>query len=447
MSELRIVIPVLNEGTDLVLRLQALQPLRPRGAELVVVDGGSTDETWAVAAAHADVVMLAPRGRGAQMNAGAAGTRAEVVLFLHADTSLPPDADRLIASALAGGRHWGRFDLRIAAAHRLLRPTERLINLRARLTGIATGDQAIFVRRELFERVGGFADLPLMEDVELTSRLSRIEPPAHIATPVLTSARRWLAGGVLRIILLMWRLRLQYFLGADPQQLADSYGYPRRPAAVPAAIAILAKAPVAGLAKTRLAPLLGTHGAARVQRRFTAATVYLARQAALGPVTLWCAPDCSHRFFRAVGRWLVIPLRSQPQGDLGERLRHVATDHFANRSDLPLLMLGTDCPVLAPGHLQEAARALAHHDAVLIPAEDGGYALIGLSRPIAGLFDAIAWSTPDVAQQTRNRLRAAGARWFELPPLWDVDWPADWERLRRLLAACPEDSHDTLATA
>lgn len=447
MNGLRIVMPVLNEGRDLARRLRALEPLRRRGAELVVVDGGSTDETWAVAAAHADSVKLAPRGRGAQMNAGVATAKAEALLFLHADTELPPDADRLIAASLANGRHWGRFDLRIDARHLLLRPTEQLINLRARLTGVATGDQAIFVRRELFERVGRFADIPLMEDVDFTRRLSRIGPPAHIATPVLTSGRRWVAGGVVRTILLMWRLRLQYFLGTDPQRLADSYGYLRRPPAASATVAILAKAPVAGLAKTRLAPTLGALHAARAQRSFAAATAYLAREAGLGPVTLWCAPDPSHRFFRALGKRLGIALRAQPQGDLGMRLQHVTADYFASQPDLPLLIVGTDCPMLAPGHLQEAARSLAHHDAVLIPAEDGGYALIGLSRAIPSLFDGIAWSTSAVAEQTRERLRAAGARWHELPALWDVDRPADWERLRRLLDSDLEHLHATPAAA
>ena len=168
MTDLRIVMPVRNEGSQLLQRLRAVLPLRQRGAELVVVDGGSTDKTWAVACAHADRVLLAPQGRASQMNAGAAGSNAEALLFLHADTQLPEDADHMIATALQAGRCWGRFDVRIDGAHPMLRIVERLMNLRSRLTGIATGDQALFVRRDLFEHLRGFADLPLMEDIELS---------------------------------------------------------------------------------------------------------------------------------------------------------------------------------------------------------------------------------------------------------------------------------------
>lgn len=434
MTSIRIVVPVLDEGRALAERLAALRPLRQRGAELVVVDGGSTDESWLMACRHADRVLLAPRGRGAQMNAGAQGARAEVLLFLHADTVLPPEADRLIAQALAQGARWGRFDVRIDSPHPLLRLTARLMNLRSRLTGIATGDQAIFVRRDVFASVGGFPDIPLMEDIALSAALRRFGPPACVQAPVLTSARRWQKHGVLRTILLMWSLRARYFFGAEPQALADRYGYARRPALAAAAVAILAKAPVPGLAKTRLAVTTGCAAAARTQRRFTIDTVQTALAAGLGPLRLWCAPDASHRFFRALQRTRGIELLAQASGDLGERMRLAVERHFAATPDLPLLLVGTDCPLLAPGHLQSAARALQQDDAVLVPALDGGYVLLGLRRPLPGVFERIAWSTPQVLVQTRERLRAAGARWRELEPLWDVDEAPDWRRYQDLLA-------------
>jgi rSAM/selenodomain-associated transferase 2/rSAM/selenodomain-associated transferase 1 len=438
MSFLRIVMPVFNEGEALGPRLRTLRPLRERGAELVVVDGGSTDETWAVAAAHADRVLLAPRGRGAQMNAGAAGSSAKVLLFLHADTALPPAADDLIHRALDRGGQWGCFDLRIDGHHPLLRPTEHLINLRSRLTGIATGDQAMFIRRETFERLGGFADLPLMEDIELSSRLKRIGRPACISIPVITSGRRWSTQGILRTILLMWQLRARYFYGADSQGLADRYGYSRRPAPQAAGLAILAKAPVPGFAKTRLIPALGPARAARAQRCFIRSAVHVARQAGLGPVALWCAPDPAHRFFRALRARTSIDLQPQCAGDLGLRMTHAMEHHFAGHPALPLLIIGTDCPPLSPGHLQLAARALLRHDVVLIPAEDGGYVLIGMTRPVPEVFKDMAWSTAEVLEQTRHRLRIAGASWCELEPLWDVDHPVDWQRLQRMLGLQPE---------
>ena len=432
---LRIVMPVLNEGATLAISLRALKPLRERGAQVVVVDGGSTDDTWAIARALADQVLLAPRGRAAQMNAGArwdGRPRADVLLFLHSDTRLPAEADGLISAAMQNGADWGRFDVRLDSGQTLLRLVASMMNLRSRLTGIATGDQALFVRREVFERVSGFADQPLMEDIELCSRLRKISAPACLRQRVTTSARRWEQHGIWRTMVLMWRLRLAYFLGANPHTLAQRYGYAPRSVQAPAAIAIMAKAPVPGLSKTRLIPALGARGAARAQRRFTLITLHLARQAALGAVALHCAPDAQHSFFRALRRVFGTLCQTQPDGDLGARMQAACAHHFARSPEQPLLLIGTDCAVLAPGHLQQAALALVHNDVVLIPAEDGGYVLIGMCRPVPEVFEDIAWSTAEVLSQTRQQLKRAALTWRELPALWDVDEPADWQRLQEL---------------
>lgn len=207
------------------------------------------------------------------------------------------------------------------------------------------------------------------------------------------------------------------------------------PAITATAIAILAKAPVPGLAKTRLIPLLGAAGAARAQRRFTLDTLATACHAALGPVTLWCAPDARHRFFRAASRAFDVALRPQPEGDLGRRMRHAFDVHFAAMPQRPLVLVGTDCPALTAAHLRQAAQALQSRDAVLVPAQDGGYVLIGLRRPLPGLFEGIAWSTPQVLAQTRAALAAGGHGWAELPALWDIDEPADWLRLQQWRSA------------
>ena len=422
-------------------RLPALEPLLARGARVVVVDSGSTDATWALARAHADQVLCAQRGRASQMNAGAhallADPAIDTLLFLHADTALPKDADALIAQALAQrsrsvSKVWGRFDVRIDGAHPLLRVVERMMNWRSRITGIATGDQAIFMQRAAFETVGGFPIMALMEDIAMSDKLKRLSPPACVAVPVHTSARRWEKHGVLRTIALMWRLRAAYFLGADPQALSLRYGYSLAPAGFQAAVAVLAKAPVAGLAKTRLAPALGLAGAARAQRRFALDTLQCARAAALGSIALWCAPDTQHRFFRAV-RSQVDTCVAQPTGDLGTRMGLAFQSHFAQQLLVPMLLVGTDCPALAPGHLQQAAQALQDYDVVLIPAEDGGYVLIGMRRWIPQAFEGIPWSTGQVLLQTRQQLQACGASWVELDALWDVDEPADWERLMHWL--------------
>jgi rSAM/selenodomain-associated transferase 2 len=227
---LSLILPVLNEATTVVAQLTKLQVLRARGAELLVVDGGSNDGTAALAAAGADRLLDAPRGRALQMNAGARASRGEVLLFVHADTTLPPDADALIGAAIAGGAVWGRFDVSIDGRHPLLPLVAAMMNWRSRWTGIATGDQAMFVRRDAFLAVGAFPEVALMEDIALSRRLKAVARPACLRARVRTSGRRWEKHGVLRTIVLMWRLRASYFFGADPQQLAVRYGYsPRQP--------------------------------------------------------------------------------------------------------------------------------------------------------------------------------------------------------------------------
>lgn len=223
--DLSIVVPTLDEAAGLAAHLEALQPLRARGCEIVVADGGSRDATVEIARPLADVVLAAPRGRGVQLNAGARAARGELLLFLHADTRLPPGAAEAVRAALRGGAHdWGRFDVEIAGRHPLLRVVARLMSWRSRLTGIATGDQAIFVRRSRFEAAGGFPELPLMEDVAFSAVMRRASPPACLRLRATTSGRRWESRGVLRTILLMWRLRLLFWLGRDASSLARRYG-------------------------------------------------------------------------------------------------------------------------------------------------------------------------------------------------------------------------------
>jgi rSAM/selenodomain-associated transferase 2 len=224
MIELSIVMPVLNEAADIAETLQALAPSRARGVEVVVVDGGSGDATVAQATPLADRVVLAPRGRAAQMNAGAACARGQVLLFLHADTRLPADADRMILASLAWSRReWGRFDVKISGRSALLPVIALSMNLRSRLTGIATGDQSIFVRRQAFEEVGGFPDVALMEDIALSKQLKRHGRPLCIGFKAITSGRRWDENGVIVTMVTMWGLRLAYYLGAQPALLARFY--------------------------------------------------------------------------------------------------------------------------------------------------------------------------------------------------------------------------------
>lgn len=223
-AHLTMIIPVLNECSVIARLLASLAQFRDRGVEIVVVDGGSKDGTLTAAGPGADQLIVAPCGRARQMNAGAAVAHAPVLLFLHADTRLPPNPDELILKGLAAtGLEWGRFDIRIEGSSRWLPFVAWLMNLRSRVTGIATGDQAMFVTRYAFDALGGFPDQALMEDVELSSRLLRRGRPVCLRPPAVTSGRRWAARGVWRTIVLMWSIRLLYFFGVAPDRLARLY--------------------------------------------------------------------------------------------------------------------------------------------------------------------------------------------------------------------------------
>lgn len=223
-ASLSIVVPVLNEAPGIVATLEALAPLRERGVEVIVVDGGSRDDTVARARPLADHIVDGPRGRARQMNAGASVASAPQLLFLHADTRLPERADALVATALAArAQAWGRFDVVIAGRSRMLPVIATLMNLRSRWSGIATGDQAMFMTRAAFDAVGGFPDQPLMEDIEMSVRLKRKGAPVCLRERVITSGRRWEQRGVWRTIVLMWRLRLLYALGVRADRLAAWY--------------------------------------------------------------------------------------------------------------------------------------------------------------------------------------------------------------------------------
>lgn len=220
---LSIVIPARNEAESIRDTLQPLQSLRGRGHEVILVDGGSHDDTLGVAAALVDRSLTAPAGRAGQMNAGAMCASGAILWFLHADTRVAPASDQVISAACGARDCWGRFDVRLSGRQPLLRLVERMMNLRSRLTGIATGDQGMFVTRALFERVGGFPDIPLMEDIELSKRLRAVRRPLCLRQQVVTSSRRWEQQGIVRTIGLMWVLRLAYFLGVPAERLAVRY--------------------------------------------------------------------------------------------------------------------------------------------------------------------------------------------------------------------------------
>ncbi len=225
MSRISIIVPVLNDAESLRLQQPFFDAARTRGHEVIVVDGGSCDRSLDLASTIGAQVVSSERGRAPQMNAGAEAAGGQLLLFLHADTRIDVQAlEQLWAEReRRGDSLWGRFDVRLNGEHWLYRVIETMMNLRSRFTAIATGDQAMFVSRALFERVGGFPRIALMEDVALSKQLRKLAPPLCLKARALTSTRRWDENGIIATVLLMWRLRLGYFLGVDPARLAQIY--------------------------------------------------------------------------------------------------------------------------------------------------------------------------------------------------------------------------------
>tara|TARA_R110002072_G_scaffold278758_1_gene440603 strand:+ start:1355 stop:2665 length:1311 start_codon:yes stop_codon:yes gene_type:complete len=432
VSTISIIIPVLNEASTLRSNLPLLYRLLAAGHELIIVDGGSSDGSEQVARQFSDKVLISAPGRAQQMNAGATAATGDILLFLHIDTVLPASAAQLIVDGLTvTGRHWGRFDVRLSGSHPAFVLVAAMMNLRSRLTGVATGDQAIFVRRDLFAEAGGFPDIALMEDVALSKRLRSAGKPLCLTACVISSSRRWEKHGILRTIWLMWRLRLAYFFGADPAVLHQRYyagipGY-RFP---DAKLLVFAKAPVRGRVKTRLQSLLSEEAALQLHKKLIAYTWRrLGRQDFL-PAQLWASEAGHEGFFLELCS--AQQLHVQTGNDLGERMRLAARLALADAA--MVLIVGADCPSVDPDYLAAALQKLSSGAQVVLgPAEDGGYVLVGLREPvIADMFEGIDWGSDQVLQQTRVRLAKAGVAWEELSPRWDVDRPEDMARLVQL---------------
>jgi len=432
---LAVVVPVLDEAAGIAAALDALAPLRAAGHHVVVVDGGSSDATVALARPRADRVLVAPRGRAVQMSVGAHAARGDTLLFLHADVRLPAGAAEAVERALGAGAQWGRFDVALEGRSRWLPLVAASMNARSAATGICTGDQALFVRRDAFEAAGGFPAIALMEDVALSARLrARFGPPARLRERVVASGRRWDVRGALRTIASMWRLRHAYWRGADPDELARRYygvAPPPRPV-----LQVFAKAPAPGRVKTRLAQAIGSEAAARAYAALAEHTLRVAaaarRAGVVGAVELWVEPGAPVGSFDSWTGEFDVRVREQRGADLGERM-HAALRDALTRGH-PALLIGTDVPGYDVPYLAQAAAALATHDAAIGPAEDGGYVLIGLARDVDA-FSGIAWSSGGVLEATRAMLAGAHVRWHELPPLWDVDTHDDWQRWRQEMVA------------
>tara|TARA_R100001143_G_scaffold60921_1_gene60870 strand:- start:3681 stop:5006 length:1326 start_codon:yes stop_codon:yes gene_type:complete len=439
VSAISIIIPVFNESLAIRRQLPALYRLKQAGHELIIADGGSHDDSLQVAGDVADhIIVTTPPGRARQMAAGIELASHDILLFLHIDTILPEAAAQLITLGLqSSGRLWGRFDVHLDGESRGLPMVAWLMNLRSRLTSVATGDQAIFVSRELLDRVGGMPDMPLMEDIALSKRLRRSGRPLNIKVRAISSGRRWDRHGLWKTIGLMWWLRLMYVLGVSPARLHQRYyGQMRRHECDRARLLLFAKTPRQGQVKTRLQPLLGEEGALRLHQQLIARAWRELGHQTLLPAQLWASEPGQEAFFEGLGAAGFVFYQSG--ASLGERMAHAAQHTLAHME--AVVIVGSDCPSVDLPYVRQALDCLRQGVPVVLgPAEDGGYVLIGLSAPLASetltaLFSEITWGSGQVMEQTRQRLKSAGISWAELEPRWDVDRPEDLTRLEALLA-------------
>lgn len=431
MPSVSIVVPVYNEvpghQTDSFSpRVQALLDLLRAGDDIVLVDGGSSDSSWPALQAlaqHPQITAIqSTKGRALQMNAGAAHAKGDVLLFLHADTALCVVAWNAFLTHVSA-HNWGRFDVQIEGQSKWLPVVAWLMNQRSRFSKIGTGDQALFVGRELFQRVGGFPEQPLMEDIELCKRLKRLAPECFLAirAQVSTSGRRWDTHGAWSTIVLMWRFRFQYWRGVPAAELARQYADTR--GKLPVIVAVFAKYPQAGRVKTRLEPLLGAHQCAAFARYLLLSTLDKLQDV---NVALWSDGGTDEEWAALLNGRLVAR-HIQPSGHLGLRMQTAVETHLKH-SEL-VVLLGPDAVQFTPADLNELVHAARRQGLAFVPAHDGGYVALACTRCLPVVFsESIDWGTPRVAEQTRMILiqQHQQAQW--LPAQIDIDEPEDLKK-------------------
>lgn len=421
---LGVVIPTLDEASHLPALLADLETLE---ALVVVADGGSGDGTRDIARDAGALVVQAPRGRARQLRAGAAATDTPWILFVHADSRFPSGAAEALRSFVrtADEREFAHFRFALDGdrpVHRFLELGQRV---RERVLGLAYGDQGLVVSRALYDRVGGFPDWPILEDVGILQRLARVGTRRALPADLVTSARRYETEGAVRGWLRNSAIIALYGLGASPHRLAERFPRPSaRPAAPRRTVVVFAKAPRPGRVKTRLAADLGTTAATRIYRMLGKATVDALRTgrwrvevhvdppdgSALAEVRAWLATDA-------------VAYRPQRGEDLGERMSRALGACLGDADEV--CIVGTDVPDLGADAVEAAFEALSRHDLVLGPCTDGGYYLLALRRPMPELFEDVPWSSARVLEVTVDRARERGARVALLDPKTDVDTSAD----------------------
>lgn len=436
---LGVVVPTLNEAEHLPALLDDLSALSlPH--RVVVVDGGSSDGTRRLAREKGAVVRTAPRGRASQLNLGARGLGTPWLLFLHADVRIPPATRRALAEWLerAGPKTAGVFRFRLAGDDRFWRFVELGQRLRERVSGLAYGDQGLVVHRTAFREVGGYPELPIMEDVEIVRRLRRSHRVERIPADIVSSPRRYEREGRWLGWLRNAALITLHLVGVPPRHLRrwyrddgpapDARGGTGARAREPGrrTLLVFAKAPTVGKVKTRLAADIGDRRAARLYRRLGRRVVDQVRGGPYRTVLCFDPPDAEDE----IRTWLGdddLCFRAQTPGGLGARM--AAAFESAFRGAARVCIIGTDTPTVDRDAVIEAFRALDDADVVLGPASDGGYYLLALDRPRPTLFDDVPWSTDAVLRTTLERAKDEGLRVRLLAERTDLDTVDDLRTL------------------
>lgn len=431
---LSVIIPTLNEAETLP---HLLAPLRAGGvSEILVVDGGSHDGTPAIARKFGVTCLASTQGRAAQLNQGAAAARGNWLWFLHADTALPADWQKQLRRAMedpaiVGGGFHSAIDAP-GAGYRFL---DAWGWLRAKIQRGLYGDQGIFVRRDLFERLGGFAGIPGCEDVEFSRRMQRAGRVVILSGPIRPSARRWQRNGWWRTVAEHTILAFRYELMKDKQRL-PAYA-PLAPTPPSVHLVVVTKAPIPGRVKTRLTPFVSPSAAAELARALLEDTLRRVGQIPRNHLVVAVEPPEAVPFMRKIApRAEIVP---QTAGDLGARMSAVVADRFALGASA-VILIGSDHPTLARAEMDRAIQWLQEggNQLVIGPARDGGYTLIGLTRPHPELFEGIPWSSSSVLQETLARAEGLSLKVRQLSVCYDVDTIEDVARLQRETARWPE---------
>jgi len=426
-QKISIIIPVLNEESSIVFFLETLQYYRKNGHEIILVDGGSDDNTVNLAQIYVDQTLVSHAGRAKQMNLGARHAKNTILLFLHSDTFLPPSADIIIVNSLSGHECWGRFNIKLSGHSFIFRIIEYMINLRSKYTKVATGDQAIFINKNIFNKIKGYPNIKLMEDIALSKKLRKRYLCACLTEKVITSSRRWEKQGIYRTIILMWSLRFLYYIGVKPSFLYKLYYRKNNTTCC----LVFTKNPEPGKTKTRLIPAIGVNGAYKVHIQLLKHTLNITSKIKDIDFQLHHTSVHNNQWLTSLAKENNLSTKIQNGNNLGERMYRATQLCLKKYSHC--LIIGTDCPELTEQYLVEANQQLTSgYDAVIGPAYDGGYVLIGLNNTRKEIFSDINWGKSTVFTSTITIFNKLNLKYKILSTLHDVDTKEDLQYLKFL---------------